>query len=91
MNKKAELVLFFGMVMVFLLAVGTIWLTDDVINQNTQVSHVGDNSTKIVYYIKSTNPKCGLNQITIKKENLVYFADAETAISEGFSVDNNCN
>ena len=82
MGKQAELVsltiLLIGLAMAY------------IAYEHTQNYYIGDSQNNITYYLKSSNPDCKLEQISIESSNIVYFNSKEN-VPENFKFDSICS
>ena len=87
MNKKSQF-LTLGIIIGILLLAGFIIVKEKIEDKYNVVNYVGDNSTGQLYYLKTINPDCNVNEIVIHKNNIRFFTNLTEA--EGFELDDNC-
>lgn len=89
MNKKSELFTI-GMILLFLLSVGIFYYEGKAQNQ-AYVGYIGDDSIKIVYFIRTNSKNCNLNEVKIDSQNLKLFNTLEEAKAQGFTPSKECS
>lgn len=85
MNKKGDFGL--SVILLILIIVGIAYYQEQI--QSKQF--IGDDSTKIVYNLRSDNPNCNYEDVRISPSNHRLFTTLEDAIAQGFQIDENCN
>ena len=91
MNKKGIVEVFaITMVILTLLIVSTAFLQYE--GKFDNIQYIGDNSTKIVYNLKSNNSDCDYQNIQISKDNIIIFNNLQEATTQNkFNLSNQCN
>jgi len=87
-NRRGE-IFTLSMIVLFILILGVSFLGYEGKLENRQ--YIGDNSTRIIYNLKSENPNCDFNEIVINKEDGVIFNTLEEAKLKGFNLSEKCN
>ena len=85
MNKKGELVTLAFLLFMGILIFGSLIYAD---LTSKEPIFIGDKSTNISYNVRSSNTNCNLEDISIDKDNLVYFGNHS---EQNFIIDKKCN
>ncbi|MBI2498817.1 hypothetical protein HYV88_01085 [Candidatus Woesearchaeota archaeon] len=89
MNKKGEIIIISGIIIVAIAFLGLYYIENKLIPQK-ELQYIGDTSTKIAYNLRSENSECNLNLINIEKRNIIFFENIQEINSEGYIVDTVC-
>ncbi len=89
MNKKGEFITL-SIIMGIIIVVGFIFIEDKLGERQVEIGYIGDNSVMIAYNVRSNNPNCNIDNITINQNNIEYFRNANE-IPQDYTRDENCN
>lgn len=87
MNKKGEV--FTLAVIIALILLFGMFIYESKLERDS-VSYIGDNSTWVAYNIKSSNPNCDYNSISIDDTNVVILNNRSDLENSEFRIDDNC-